>query len=107
MKWGTIELRGQKFFEVVSSPLYRRLKYKNMYISYIEPPGQVVKLIWGARFRAAKRRSRVGIPGVRLFPAKISDAVFSPNFHVIHVFREQFFALHKGIQADARRIRSS
>ncbi len=43
MKWGIIELRGQKIFEVVSSPLYRRLKYNNMYISYrggcdIQPP---------------------------------------------------------------------
>ncbi len=46
------------------------------------------QLTTGARFRAAKRRSGVRIPGVRLFPAKISDAIFSPNFHVIHVFRE-------------------
>ncbi len=39
--------------------------------------------------------SPVRIPGVRLFAAKISDAVFSPNFQVVHVF-ESSFALQKG-----------
>ncbi len=76
------------------------------YASNMYPPRQEVKLIRGVRFRAAKRGYRVRIPGVRLFPARISDDL-SPHFHVINVFREWVFALRKGIQADAQSIRSS
>ncbi len=42
------------------------------------------------------------------FQPRFLTRFFSPNFHVIHVFRELSFShLRKGIQADAQRIRSS